>query len=97
MRNLENFKKNFKEVIDCCDDREKDGIFKEEFSILYYQRVYQYVQKSWGSFHKNFTTSEVKKIVILIYDFSRIGKDFMKDQRMFVASIAILKVLIDKY
>lgn len=71
--------------------------FREEFAKEFHERVYQYVQKSWANLNKNLTSFEIKKIVLLLHDIWRASKDCLKDDRMFVASIAILKVLIERY
>jgi hypothetical protein len=63
----------------------------------YYERVYQYVQKTWKSLNGTFTSFEIKKIVLLLHEFWKMTKDCLKDERMFVTSLAILEILIEKY
>lgn len=90
-------KKNLREILNCCEVKEQASGFRDEFVKEYHERVYQYVQKSWANLSKSLTSFEIKKIVLLLHDFWRVSKDCLKDDRMFVASIAILKVLIERY
>lgn len=59
--------------------------------------MYVYLQKQWGQLGKGFTLLELKKILLLLYDFWKLVRIELRDDRLFHSSVALQKILIDKY
>lgn len=97
-KSLENMKRNFKEVLGCCEVKGQSAVeFKELYAKNFHEKVYQYVQKGWNSLGKTFSSFQIKKIVLSLQQFCKIGRDLLGQTGLFLGLIAILRDLVHKY
>jgi hypothetical protein len=63
----------------------------------YHEMTHLYMQKKWDALTKTNTPPELKKMLLILLDFWKFIRTYIKDDRLFQAAITTQKLLIAKY